>query len=95
VPASASWTTSAKEIGYADKLRSERGIKSLRIKGSDEQKSTVKLSAKGAELPAGPFALTAPVVVQPLNTETGLCWESVFTAGDVAKSDKFHYKAKH
>jgi hypothetical protein len=94
VPASALWTTSATGIKYVDKALSERGIKSLRIKGSDEQKSSIKVSAKGAKLPAGPFALSAPVVVQAVNTASGLCWESTFVSGDVTKTDKFHYKAK-
>jgi PQQ-like domain len=94
VPASTLWRLNGSGIGYADKSLAERGLKSLRAKASDQQKSSFKAKAKGAALPAGPFPLVAPVVVQAVNSESGLCWESSFANGDVSKRDATHYKAK-
>ncbi len=93
LPASADlWTSKTTGFVFKDKLRAERGMKLAHVTAGTL--ASLKVKAKGASLPAGAFVIQAPVTVQLVNSESELCWESVYAAGDVKKSDPQSLKAQ-
>jgi hypothetical protein len=65
------------------------------VKGSNEAgKAKISIKGKGTNviMPADLAAVAGPVLVQMKNTETGLCFESTFTA-PFTKQDATQMKA--
>ena len=49
--------------------------------------------AKGSNVPQPALPGTAPFVAQLVNSETGLCWDAVFSVDDVKKNETNELKA--
>lgn len=99
VPASAARWAALGDKGYRyrDTIGSEAGILRILLKGSDpgEDKAKVTLKGKGANLPDPLLGgVQLPVTAQLRNTQTGVCLEGVYGAGDVVRSDAGQFKAK-
>ncbi len=86
------WTAKPPAFVFKDKVRAERGMKLAQLTAGTL--ASVKVKAKGAQLPAGVFVIQAPVTVQLVNGESELCWESAYAAGDVKKTDLYGLKAQ-
>jgi hypothetical protein len=95
VPPSASkWKTlSDKGFKYKDSNLSEDGTQRIVLKGRDGNKSKLLWKGKGDNLPeAAPSSLPIamgdfPVVVQVINNDNGMCFETTFDAADVKKNE--------
>jgi hypothetical protein len=81
---------------YKDKGAEEAGIKVAKAKTSTAGKGLILAKAKGVHLFTPTIPVSLPVTAQAKNDETGACWESVFTSGDVRKNQdgKFVAAAK-
>jgi hypothetical protein len=86
------WAATSGGFRFKDKARGERGMKIVQLTAGTL--ASVKLKAKGADLPVGAFVVSTPVTVQLVNGDSELCWESVYTAADVTKSDVYSLKAQ-
>ena len=90
------WTSAgAKGFKYTDAAGSADGIQKVVLAAGAAGKAKVLVKGKGANLPdppAGPFSL--PVTVQLVNSSTSVCFEAVYTAADVLKTDEEQFKAK-
>ena len=93
LPASpALWTATSSGFRFKDKVHAERGMKLAQLTAGTL--ASIKLKAKGADLPVGAFVVATPVTVQLVNSDSELCWESVYAAADVTKSDAYSLKAQ-
>jgi hypothetical protein len=63
---------------YIDKLGTEDGIQKIVLKGSLIDKAKAIVKGKGDNLPTITPPLTTPVVVQLVNSDTGICWEATY-----------------
>jgi len=89
VPADrAKWEQRKKADGlqYKDKETTAAGVSKVLIRETST-KAIALVKAKGDNVPAMALPAVAPVVAQLTNGETGLCWQTTFTAGDVKKND--------
>jgi hypothetical protein len=71
---------STKGFKFLDKAGTQDGVQKIILKASTNNKSKALVKGKGADLPDIPPPLTGPVTVQLVNSQSGLCWQSVFTA---------------
>lgn len=71
---------STKGFSYKDKAGTQSSITKVLLKGNTLPKSKVVLKGKGAMLPLPTPPLTLPVVVQLINSDTGVCWEGTFNS---------------
>jgi cysteine-rich repeat protein len=96
VPASASmWSVlSTKGYRYTDPTATADGIAKVLLKGSTRNKSSVRVRGKGSALPVLPLPLTAPVTVQLVNGDSGLCWGASFSDSQLRKNDAGELKAR-
>jgi hypothetical protein len=96
IPASSTkWRAlSTKGYQYNDPTGTEDGITKVLLKGSDQNKSEALLKGKGAGLPALPLPITAPLTVQLVNGQSGLCWGANYTGAQLLKNDMGHLKAQ-
>lgn len=79
---------------YKDPQRTPDGVDKLTLKAGAAGKAKVVAAAKKAHVPPLPqLPLSLPVRVQ-LQSQSGVCWESVFTAAGVQKSDAITFKGK-
>jgi len=96
-PSTTLWAPiSTKGYKYKDKAGTQSGITKIIQKGSAPMvdKSKILVKGKGAGLPDIVPALTLPVDVQLVNSESGLCWGSTFVTMDVIKNESGFFKAK-
>jgi len=96
VPPSASkWKPiSTKGFKYIDKSLTEDGIQRIVVKASVVNKSKVIFKGKGANLDDVVPPLALPVVVQLVNSDTGICWEGEFDTLDIKKNQPEKFKGK-
>jgi 6-phosphogluconolactonase (cycloisomerase 2 family) len=73
---------------YADKERTPDGLQRVQITPKPGQTSTVKVKARGANLPGFTLPLTAPVTVQ-LQASTGECLEAMFASVVINDGTKY------
>lgn len=83
---------STKGWKYLDKSGAQDGAQKVVLKASTSNKAKALLKGKGINLPDIAPALTLPVTVQMVNSQSGLCWESVFTSA--IKNQTGQFKAK-
>jgi hypothetical protein len=62
------------------------------LRSSLVNRSRLSLKGKGLNLPDPVLPLTGPVVVQVINHDSNVCWESTFPTAK--KSTETRYKAK-
>ena len=87
------WKTVPDGFKFKDKTSSHGGIKSALIK-EKEGVALAKLVGKGPNVPSPALPLTASLVVQMVNGETGLCWDAQFDSASIKKNDGVEVKAK-
>lgn len=88
------WSTiSTKGFKYKDKNGTAFGIQKILLKSGAATKAKVLVKGKGAALPDPSPDLMLPVVVQLVNGDTGVCWESTFTSA--IKNQVGLFKAKN
>jgi hypothetical protein len=93
-PDPSKWTTiSTKGYKYKDKPGTEFGVQKMILKGGATGKAKALLKGKGMLLPDPNPDLTLPVVVQLVNGDTGVCWETTF--GSALKNVVGLFKAKN
>jgi len=78
------WEVSTKGVRYRDKKRRRRrsAVSGLDLRAGDNGRARITLKAGGVTLapPRLPLAQDGgPVVLQLVNLDTGVCWESSFT----------------
>lgn len=71
---------STKGYKFTDKPGTQDGIQKIILKASTNNKSKALVKGKGGNLPDIAPPLTGPVTVQLVNSQSGICWESVFNA---------------
>ncbi len=84
---------SIKGFTYKDKERTPDGIDKLLLKAGLAGKAKALVKGKADNLPALPLPLSLPAVVQ-LQSESGGCWESTFSAAGQLKNDATEFKGK-
>jgi hypothetical protein len=95
IPASARWSAiGSKGYKYQDGTASADGIAKATLKGGGAGKAMALVKGQGSNLPDPALPLELPVIVQLVNLETGVCWESVFEESHVKKNDAGKFQAK-
>lgn len=85
---------SGRGFSYRDSAGAQDGVQKLLLKGSDRDRTKLMLKAKGAGIPAMSLASTSvPLTVQLLNSDTTVCWESVFDSDDIKRNEVDYLKA--
>ena len=75
------WTNiSTKGFKFLDKNGAQTGVTKIILKASTDNKAKALLKGKGLNLPDIAPPMTGPVTVQMVNSESGLCWQSVFNS---------------
>lgn len=94
-PGTPEWSQiSTKGYKYKDLTGGAQGIQKIILKGSpDPDKSKVLVKGRGLNLPDPVPALTLPVEVQVINSDTGICWGAEFTT--FKKNQTGLFKAKN
>lgn len=94
-PGTSEWAQiSTKGFKYKDLTGTAQGIQKIILKGSpDPAKSKVLVKGRGLNLPDPVPALTMPVEVQVINSDSGLCWGAEFTT--FKKNQTGLFKAKN
>ncbi|HEY2389423.1 MAG TPA: hypothetical protein VGK30_20910 [Candidatus Binatia bacterium] len=93
VPPSSLWRAQRTGYRYFDRAGGERGVRRIKLKSGAASKSGLSVRATGATYVASRFAVAAPVTAQLVNLQSDGCWESVFGAGDVQRSDSQVFNA--
>ncbi len=97
VPANASkWQPiSTKGFRYKDQTASEDGIQKIILKASVIDKAKAVVKGKGVGLPDLGPPLLLPVVVQMVNSDSGVCWETTFSLPQhIKRNQAGKFKAK-
>jgi len=96
IPAAAStWSIlGTKGYAYKDPAAAVGGIDTIRLRGSIENTSKVRVHGRQAGLPILPLPLPAPVTVQLFNGDSGVCWGTSYTAMQLLRNDTGRLKAK-
>lgn len=96
IPAGANtWSVlSTKGYRYTDPTAAAGGIAKVLLKGSTQNKSAVRVRGKGAGLPVLPLPVAAPVTVQLVNGDNGLCWGASFGDSQLLKNDADELKGR-
>lgn len=97
-PGAATWKAKKNGKGflYADKTRAADGTRAIALTVGAAGKSSASFRAGGVTMPVPALgAVPGPVTVQLVNTESAVCLESVFSAGDITRNDDGQLKAKH
>lgn len=96
IPASASkWSTiSTKGYKYSDAAAAAGGMTKMLLKGGTQDRSRVQVKGKGAGLPDLLLPITAPVTVQLVNGDTGLCWGADYGGAELQMNETGQLKAK-
>jgi hypothetical protein len=96
VPADALKWEPASDTGYQYKDRdgAAAGVQRIILKGSDNDRSKIVVKGKGPDLPLPALPLAFPVVVQLMDVDTQICWQSSFESSDVLSNDGDTFKVK-
>lgn len=89
------WKIAKNNVSFTDKVGTNSGIKSVKLKAADSGKSTASLSGSKENLPDYSLPLTAPLTAQLINKDSK-CWTSEFSAPVVNQNaTKGTLKAKY
>jgi hypothetical protein len=93
-PSGALWVPIA-TVGfkYKDLAGSAQGIQRIILRGSDDNRTKIIVKGKGMALPDPVPALTLPVVVQLVNSDSGQCWEGTFDAPNIRRNEPGIFKS--
>jgi uncharacterized repeat protein (TIGR01451 family) len=95
IPADMSkWIAISKGYKYSDPTPVGGGVTRVLLKGSDQNKSKALVKGKGAGLPDLSLPLAAPLTVQLVNGDNGLCWSASYTTAQLLSNDTGLLKAK-
>jgi hypothetical protein len=87
------WQAKTTSYKYNDALLTPDGIQGVQLKeGLVNGKAKIQVEPRGINLPPPTLPLTLPVTGQVKDTDTGVCWEAVYTTADV--NDGVKFKAK-
>lgn len=87
------WTAKPTSDQYGDKFLTPDGIKKVLLKeGLVDGKPKVQVQGSGIFIQPPALPLTLPVTVQVKNTQTGVCWDAVYSTA--SKNDAAQFKAK-
>jgi cysteine-rich repeat protein len=98
IPANAAaWATlGASGYRYSDNDATADGARQLQLRASDRDRTKILLQGRGSYLPDPALgSVASPLLVQLVNEESGLCWESSFAAGDILRNEADTLFAKH
>lgn len=70
------------------------GIDRVLLKGSDRDRAKILLKGSGAGVPSVALPLDAPVALQLVNGDSGVCWGADYGAADLLRSDATQLKAR-
>jgi len=88
------WTPiSTTGFKYKDMTLSAQGIQRVILRGSDEDRAKIIVKGKGVDLPDPTPALTLPVLVQWVNSDSGLCWEGTFDTPNIKRNETGIFKS--
>ena len=76
----------AKGFAYADRAGGSAGVQTIVLKGSNKARAKLVVKGKGAGLPDVPLPQPLPLAAQLVNSDTSVCWEAVYGAGDVIEN---------
>jgi len=79
---------------YKDTTAAQDGIQTVLLRGSTENRTKVLVKGKGLELPDPVPPLTLPVLVQLVNSDSGLCWEGTYDDPNIKKNVAGQFKGK-
>lgn len=79
---------------YRDKTGAADGIQTIILRGSAEDRTKVIVKGKGGALPDPTPPFTLPVVVQLVNSDSGLCWEGTYDDPNIKKNVAGQFKGK-
>jgi cysteine-rich repeat protein len=86
------WKGASTSYKYNDALLTPDGLQSMLVKeGLVDFKAKLQVKGRGTNLLAPTLPLVPPVTVQVHNTQTGVCWDAVFTTPSV--NDTVRFKA--
>jgi hypothetical protein len=86
------WKVIKDGFKYKDKTTANDGVKTALIK-EKSNRGIAKVIGKGLNVPSPTLPVTGPLVVQLVNSETGLCWDAVFAVDDIKKNEAGEIKA--
>ncbi len=94
LPASLAWKGNAKGFKFKDPFGVQSGIQTVILRGGDGA-AKILVKGKGESLP-DPLSgvLPLPVTAQLVNSDTGTCWQSSYTAATVLANDGEQFRAK-
>ena len=79
---------------YKDATGAAEGIEKVRLKGSALNTSKIQVVGKGTALPDVSLPVTAPVTVQLVHGETGVCWDANYATVQLLANDGAVLKAR-
>lgn len=84
------WTPiSTKGFKYKDTSgAAAQGVQRIILRGSDDDRAKIIVKGKGMALPDPTPPLTEPVLVQFVNSDSGLCWEGTFAGPSNVKRNE-------
>jgi hypothetical protein len=95
IPASVGrWKPTATGYRYKDRSATADGITTVTLRAKALNKSKAVVKGRGAGLPDLVLPVTAPVTVQLVNRDNGLCWGTTYTAGQLLDNTPGRLKAK-
>ena len=87
------WKPASTSYKYNDGLYTPDGLQIVQLKeGPVNGKAKMQFKGRGVNLLPPGLPLTLPVTVQVKNTQTGVCWNAVFSAADSNGPEKFKAK---
>ena len=97
IPASGSrWSPAARGFIYSDRSASVDGVVGLNLLASTRRHARVNVNARGVNVrPLGiDTPMQTPVVVQLIQSDTDVCFESVFDSADVRQNEPGRFEAR-
>ena len=89
------WRFSGGGFKYKNSLLSDDGIKIVRLKSSDRDRTKILLKAIGSNVPDFDLgSITTPLRAQLTSNESLSCWEAVYGAAEILRNDESRLKAK-
>lgn len=93
----AGWEGTSTGWKYGDSGAAQDGVHKTLLKGSLENRSKILVKGKGTALPDPALPIPPadlPLIVQLVNDDTPVCWESTFGPSDVLVDSLEQFKAK-
>ena len=79
---------------YKDATAGIQGVKDIKLKASSLNKASLKLVAKGLEMPDNPPPPYLLPVRAQLYSSDGTCWDAIFDSSTIRKNEGGQFKGK-